>query len=329
MSLDVMPLISVIVPVYNHSSYVEECLDSLLNADYEPLEVLVLDDGSRDSSYEVIKAWRARHPEAFFHFELMRQRNQGAARTCNTLLGLAQGSYIAPLASDDCLLPGGLTARLRYLEQNPQILAVMGDCTIISDSSDTICESALFDYRKSDRRAFTRPEFLADELVLRWTVPGPVLLLRREAFCASTGVGLFAEDGGVEDRDFYLRLLQRNALAFVPEKVAAYRVHIDNSCRPTTLATRVAHYKARLISERKYIGLFKGRRRLFLQLASIRFACLVRRLERGSQIARLGEIVAGAGMLTLYYSTWIRRRLVLARGRSKSVPLTKESEYAG
>jgi len=298
-----------VIPICNHSAYVEECLNSLVAAEYAPLEVLLMDDGSRDNSYELAESWRACRPDAFFRFKLMRQQNQGAARSCNALIRLSTGAYIAPLASDDCLLPRGLTARVQYLEQNPGLLAVMGDCTIISERSEKISDSALFDYRKSDRRAFTSPESLADELVLRWTVPGPVLLLRREAFFGPRAIGFYAEDDGIEDRDFFLRLLHRNALGFVPERVSAYRVHIANNCRPNTPTGRLAHYRARLVSERKHIELFQGRRRLFLRLASMRFACLVERLGKGSQVSRLGEFVAAAGMVMLYYATWIGRRL--------------------
>lgn len=263
-----LPLVSVVIPLYNHQAYVPQCLNSLLVDDYSPIEVLIMDDGSSDGSYETAERWRRENRHAFSRFLLMRQANQGAARTCNSLISMSKGAYIAPLASDDLLVPGGLRTRVEYLIKHPKMMAVMGDCVVISETSTRVSDSALFKYRKSDPLAFRAPESFIDELILRWNVPGPVLLLRREVFFGADAVGFYSEDGGIEDRDFFLRLLQRNVLGFIPQQVAAYRVHVANSCRPITPAARLSHYKSRLISERKHIGLFRGKRRLYLRLAS-------------------------------------------------------------
>jgi glycosyltransferase involved in cell wall biosynthesis len=303
------PLVSVVIPMYNHASYVAECLDSILSDGYPNLEVLILDDGSTDSSFEVVQQWRRRNPSAFGLFQVKRQQNQGAAKTANELIRMSSGDYITPLASDDKLFHGGIHARVRYLQENPQLSAVFGDSQVIDEHSNTCSSSALFDYRKSDRLGFSSRRELKHELVMRWTVPGPVLLLRRDSLLRADGVGLYAEDGGVEDREFFLRLLAREALGFIPVTVASYRIHVANSCRPKTREARLAHYKARYISEVRNIHLFRGCHRLFLKLSTMRLRFILSRLEDKASIAMLGELFYSALMRMMYYSIWLGRRI--------------------
>lgn len=218
------PLVSVLIPVYNHARYVGQCLDSLLNEGWSNLEVLVLDDGSSDDSYEVVRRWRENHSWAFSRFESLQQSNQGLPRTLNRLIGMARGEYLTLLASDDYLLPGGIAARIRALEMHPHWLAAFGDCIVVDPQGIQLKNSGLTQIHPKSVRlmALSCPELLPLELILRWSIPGPVLLLRAEAY---KKLGLYDESLRVEDRDFYLRLLAQRALGFVNFPVAAYRIH--------------------------------------------------------------------------------------------------------
>jgi len=222
------PLVSVLIPVYNHARYVVQCLDSLLSEGWSNLEVLVLDDGSSDDSFEVVRRWREGHSQAFTRFELLQQSNQGLPRTLNRLIGMARGEYLTLLASDDYLLPGGIAARIRSLQVHPHWLAVFGDCTVVDPQGVPLKNSGLTQiYPKSVRlMALSCPELLPLELILRWSVPGPILLLRADAY---NKLGLYDESLSIEDRDFYLRLLSQGALGFLNFPVAAYRIHPQNS----------------------------------------------------------------------------------------------------
>ncbi|MGL6105767.1 glycosyltransferase family 2 protein [Romboutsia sp.] len=90
--------ISVIVPVYNVEKYLERCLNSLLNQTYKNLEIILINDGSTDSSEEIRKKYSKQDEKIKF----ISQENKGIAETRNVGIKNSTGEYIAFLDSDDC-----------------------------------------------------------------------------------------------------------------------------------------------------------------------------------------------------------------------------------
>ena len=71
MEFNKMPdLVSVIVPMYNHARYIQQCLDSVYNEDYPNIELIIIDDGSNDESVEVAKKWREYHQGKLHRFHI-------------------------------------------------------------------------------------------------------------------------------------------------------------------------------------------------------------------------------------------------------------------
>lgn len=106
-------LISVIVPVYNVAAYLPACLDSILQQDYEKLEIILIDDGSRDESGAICDAYAARDSR----IRVIHQKNGGAAAAKNAGLRRATGEYLSFVDSDDILLPGAYSHMLGLLRQ--------------------------------------------------------------------------------------------------------------------------------------------------------------------------------------------------------------------
>ena len=265
------PLVSVLIPTYNHASYVRRCLDSLLEDGWPNLEVLVIDDGSSDDSFTVIQEWRSQHQNAFYRFDLERQTNRGLAATLNILIGKANGQYIKILASDDYLMRGGIQAGVVYLQNNSDKLAVFGDCLVVDGNDRTILRSGLTQFiTPSIRpRVMSYSKFIPMEIILRWSVLGPGLLLRSEAY-SHPGIGLYNELLLVEDRDMYLRLTAKAALGYVDQCVAAYRWHGDNQSSPND-PRRNEHEFALAVAAQTNAGNFKGLERMALQIDSMRW----------------------------------------------------------
>ena len=215
-------LVSVIVPMYNHAQFIEQCLDSVYNESCPNIELIVIDDGSKDNSLEVAQKWREPHPGKFHRFQLETQANQGICKTLNRLVALSKGAYIVILASDDYLLDGGIKAKIDALAKNPQWLAVCGDAILVDPEGNVFSNSAI-DYYKVSRNALKIPRLFVKELVMRWSVPLQIMMFRREAFDPVLGVGNYDEDLLYEDRDMSLRLLSRSAYGFVDFPCYAYR----------------------------------------------------------------------------------------------------------
>ena len=114
MAVSTQPLISVIVPVYNVERYLDQCVESLIGQTYERLEIILVDDGSTDSSGEQCNAWANRDNR----IRAVRQCNAGLAAARNTGLDLAKGEYIGFVDSDDYVLPDMFGTLLHNLQES-------------------------------------------------------------------------------------------------------------------------------------------------------------------------------------------------------------------
>ena len=111
------PLVSVIVPVYNGEKFLGEALDSVFAQDYEPIEVIVVDDGSQDASGDVARA----HPVRY-----LRRRHRGVAAARNAGVDVARGELVSFNDADDVWIAGRLRAQVDYLGSHPRIDLVLG-----------------------------------------------------------------------------------------------------------------------------------------------------------------------------------------------------------
>lgn len=222
------PLVSVLIPLYNHARFIEQCLDSLLAEGWPNLEVLVLDDGSVDDSFRIAQGWRVRNPKSFTRFFLGTQSNLGITKTLNRLVEMSCGSFVTVLASDDYLLPFGVQNRVEYLEKNVDSMAVIGNCFIVDIDGELVSRDGAISYKKRVPKSLLSKSSLRKELLFNWWVPGPTLLVRKEVYSVENGgIGKYAEEFSFEDRDFYLRLIGRNLLSFQNYSVASYRIDIS------------------------------------------------------------------------------------------------------
>ncbi len=108
------PLVSVIIPTYNRWPMVGEAVDSVLCQTYCSFEIIVVDDGSTDETYEAL---RLRNAE----LEILRQSNRGVAAARNAGAKRARGKYVAFLDSDDLWLPRKLEVQTAFMERNPNV----------------------------------------------------------------------------------------------------------------------------------------------------------------------------------------------------------------
>ncbi|MFC4452166.1 glycosyltransferase family 2 protein [Deinococcus sonorensis] len=279
------PLISVLVPAYNHAGYIETCLESIRLDPYPQTEVLVLDDGSMDDTLGVAQGWCGKFGHHFVRVQVATQANQGIAATLNTLIRSARGEYVAILASDDLLLPGGLQARATYLLEHPTHLAVFGDCQAIDEHGRLLHLSAMRGLYRSFVPALHSPAGRVRELILRWSVPGPGLMVRRSAYLSPGGIGLYDAALSVEDRPFYLKLLSRNALGFLGAPVAQYRVHSRQSVRSEQRQMQLLHDV--VAAEEQAYPDFVGSEKLFLSLVIRRNKAQIVVLNTGDPLSRL------------------------------------------
>ena len=122
------PTLSVIMPNYNYSKYIGEALDALFAQTYSPMEVIICDDGSTDSSVEIINEYIKRYPGIKF---MRNEKNMGGLYTVNKCLEIATGDYVYYIASDDKILPGFFEKAMNLLIKYPKAGLCFGDYAIL------------------------------------------------------------------------------------------------------------------------------------------------------------------------------------------------------
>jgi glycosyltransferase involved in cell wall biosynthesis len=216
-SESVAPLVSVIVPVYNGERFLRAALDSALAQTCQDFEIIVIDDGSKDSSGAIADEYAARHPEKFV---VIHQANGGLVVVRNAGLAVARGRYVALLDADDVWLPHHLAASIAVLEQRPEIGLVHANIERINtDGSKTLSVKRFWN---------------------RGMDPFATVYLRREHVSCSTVVArrdLIERVGrfdvafnriGCEDRDLWLRCAFETEFFFIDDVHLRYRTHDKN-----------------------------------------------------------------------------------------------------
>ena len=110
-----MPVISIIIPTYNRSSFVQEAIDSVLAQKFVDFELIVVDDGSTDDTHSALKKYNK-------SIKYIYQRNKGVSAARNTGVRESSGEWLAFLDSDDLWKPKKLTVQYNYLKDNPTCL---------------------------------------------------------------------------------------------------------------------------------------------------------------------------------------------------------------
>jgi alpha-1,3-rhamnosyltransferase len=129
------PLVTVIIPSYNHEKYVAKAIESVLTQTYKNIELIVIDDGSKDHSVKKILELKE-----LYSFKFVIKKNEGLANTLNQAIKLAKGLYITVLASDDYYLPKRIEHAVNHLNLLPnEFVAVYSDGYIVAADERKIC----------------------------------------------------------------------------------------------------------------------------------------------------------------------------------------------
>ncbi|MGH8158794.1 MAG: glycosyltransferase [Rhodanobacter sp.] len=229
------PLVSILIPAFNHERFVQRCLDSVLEDPYPAKELVIIDDGSTDGTAERITEWVEAH-RGRLPIQYVRRENKGIAATLNELAVRAHGIFLRPGASDDYLLPGGLEAQVRYLRAHPRKEAVIGDSVVVDQDGNKIHDSGMRDLHRASKDLYLSDEGIRRGIISQFAIGGPVALIRKSAV---ETIDRWSEGLRIDDWDLFLRLAARDALGFIDVSVCAYRIHGTNLSMTRHTATRV------------------------------------------------------------------------------------------
>lgn len=228
---DKAPLVSVLVPSYNHERYILGCLESIKASDYENMELVLLDDGSSDKTYELAKEWIDANRSRFVRSLCKHQENAGICKTFNRLVSLSKGEYVSHIASDDQLTPLGISSQVAYAVKHDAGV-VLSDCELINDDGALISSSALKYFRKTPLWLKSR-SILDLDVLINWDAPYPHHFIKRTVF---DELGGYNEDYLFEDVDFCLKALFQSRVVLYPYPTWRYRLRcLPNRVTPGLL----------------------------------------------------------------------------------------------
>ena len=201
---NVIPLVSLVIPAFNHAAYLPEAVRSVLAQDYPRIELIVIDDGSTDNTLQVLSGIGSD-----FYWES--QSNMGQSRTLTHGWSLANGDILGYLSADDVLEPGAVSIAVAALMATPDVVA-------------TYCDFYLIDPQSRRIRTVELPEYSYELMLTQVKCPiGPGAFFRRSAYLQS---GPWNPDyRQMPDYDFWLRLGLQGLFLHLPQVLAGFRIH--------------------------------------------------------------------------------------------------------
>jgi glycosyltransferase involved in cell wall biosynthesis len=219
------PLVTVITPAYNRADLVAETIESVLSQDYPSLEYVVLDDGSRDTTLDVVKRYGDR-------LRWESHANVGEARTVNRGFAMARGDIVGVVNSDDPLRPGAVRRLVEALQRRPDAVVAYPDWEMIDEHGGRLRTVRTYEFTS-----------YADMVRRHYCLPGPAAFFRR-SLVERIG-GRDPELRYTGDLDFWFRAGRHGAFVRVPEVLATFRTH-SGSATVVQQGTRMAEEHLRL-----------------------------------------------------------------------------------
>lgn len=224
MTTNNIPLVSILIPYYNHNNFIQYTLNSILEDTYQNKEIIIINDGSTIKDDSNITKWIDKH-KSKINIKYMSRKNLGVTKTLNELISLSSGKYILLCASDDYLINDTISHRISILEKNPSKLMLLSDAIVVDNNNNKLYDSSLSGLYNANLDKYTKDDGLKEEIIKNWSVAGATHLINKELY---NKVGLYNENMIVEDFDFFLRVVAKNYILFYNQKVSAYRQHDTN-----------------------------------------------------------------------------------------------------
>ena len=203
-----MPKISVVMPAYNAEKYIGKSIDSILNQTYGDFEFIIINDGSKDSTKEIILSY-SDNRIVYLENEI----NSGIVVTLNKGLEYATGEYIARMDADDIAVAERLEKQIEFMEKNKDV-GVLGTGICIFGE----------DVQEQARVFTTNPEQLKAELIFNSCIAHPTVMMRSNIL-KNNELSYDLEYAGAEDYNLWWKIAKVSQIATIPDLLVKYRIH--------------------------------------------------------------------------------------------------------
>ena len=223
-------LVSVVVPSYNYENYIVECLESIRNQEYKKIELVIIDDCSKDSSKELIRnfIYSDRIKERFWNVVYIEHdENKGAHYTINEGIEKSQGDYIAVINADDLYEKDRFTKMIPKMKKENAIIAFSNIEIINGDSK--LAKGIEADNFRGIQKSIKESEVVSYALMHQNVgISTGNMVFTKELYYKLKG---FREYKYIHDWDFILRASLIKEPLYIDDTKYYYRLHEDNSFR--------------------------------------------------------------------------------------------------
>lgn len=205
------PLVSIVIPVYNAAAFVEETIKSTLGQTYKHIELILVDDGSKDNSYDIIKKYETSN------VKVVKQENKGASAARNHGISLSAGQFIQYLDADDFLHPQKIERQLSTLQKFTSSHLIGGTWQRFVDNLDKkFGEVHPLQQQVEDVHCFNNIQWLIDRPMM---IPNTWLVSRKLVDLA----GPWNEEISLnDDGEYFYRVIAASAGVVIDRKAETY-----------------------------------------------------------------------------------------------------------
>lgn len=207
-SIDSFPLISLIVPAYNEEKTIRKSIQSLLELDYPNYEIIMVDDGSKDKTFDEVKHFNTSK------LKLIHQQNKGKANALNNGIKNSKGEIIVTVDADTTLKKDALRKIANRFAQNNKVGAIAGNVKVIPEKNSLNVIQGT-EYTIGINLIRKAQSLLGCVMI----VPGPIAALRRDAL---EKAGYFSDDTFAEDFDITMKILKQGYRVEYEDEAISY-----------------------------------------------------------------------------------------------------------
>ncbi len=245
-----MPTVSVIIHTYNNEKFIVETLESVLNQTYKDYEIIVIDDGSVDSTRNMLLPYMQKIK---YHYK----ENGGIASAKNAGISLSKAEFIAFLDHDDLWVPDKLKMQMECFNENPQAGLVYAKYTSFRDGKEL---------RTKPEKGYSG--WIFKELLAKSFIQTSTVIVKREYLNA---IGPYDESFSLGDEyDMFLRISKKFQCGFINKGLTRYRIHDTNAS------------KNGFLFDQDFLGVYKKIYNNFTDLDEIEKKILRKRIARYS-----------------------------------------------
>jgi glycosyltransferase involved in cell wall biosynthesis len=214
-----IPKASVFIPSYNYRKFLPECIDSILAQSFQDFEIVIVDDGSKDGSHDLLLDYQRKYPKKIFYHWHPDHSNRGISATSNYAIKKSRGEYLAWTGADDVWYPNKLYQQVEVLDHNPRLGFVYSYVDLMDGEGNKLDGKIGKDITQE-----TNP--IVSLLERNW-IPASTIVFRKECL---DEVGLFREDLTYSDWEIYIRILANSdwQVEYLDYPLAIYRIHSNN-----------------------------------------------------------------------------------------------------